>query len=65
MITFQPDAPPLFNANRMVAILRGRLLAREALSKQAVGDVEKLKHEQAIADIETQIEQLQSAGGVA
>lgn len=43
----------------MIDCLRGRIIARKALSEQSVGDVEKLKHEQAIAAYEAEIEQLQ------
>jgi len=31
MITFQPDSPPLFNPNVMIACLRGRVPARKVM----------------------------------
>ncbi len=62
MIVFQPIEPPLFNPVVMASVLRGRILTRRALMAQAEGDVEKLKHEQAIADYERQIDELQGAG---
>lgn len=61
MITFQPDMRPLLNPAVMVASLRGRILARQALKDQERrGSAEELQHEQAIAAYEQQIEQLQS-----
>lgn len=49
------------SAGNQVACLRGRIITRKALFDQSEGDVEKLKHEQAIAEYEAQIERLQGA----
>jgi hypothetical protein len=61
MINFQPDRGTLFNPTVMIASLRGRIEARAQLLGQSEGDAERLKHEQAIADYEAQIDQLQRA----
>lgn len=45
----------------MVSCLRGRIITRKALLDQSEGDIERLKHEQAIAEYEAAIERLQGA----
>lgn len=46
----------------MIAALRGRILARRELLPQSEGDRERLEHERAIADYESEIARIEKAG---
>ncbi|MGE0154784.1 MAG: hypothetical protein AB7R90_19360 [Reyranellaceae bacterium] len=46
----------------MIASLRGRILARRDLLPQSVGDRERLEHERAIAEYESEIARIEKAG---
>jgi hypothetical protein len=46
----------------MIASLRGRILARRELLPQSQGDRERLEHERAIAEYETQIAAIERGG---
>lgn len=46
----------------MIASLRGRILARRELLPQSEGDRERLEHERAIADYDSEIARIEKAG---